>query len=82
MRSERAGPYVPLSLFPLKQLKTRFLGQIRQAQRGTLALSAWEQMDREGQVEAIQAIIERVGYDGVGRQISIQFGVTDEEGSA
>jgi hypothetical protein len=39
-------------------------------------------MDRVGQVEAIQAIVERVGYDGVARQISIQFRVTEEEGRA
>ena len=30
-------------------------------------------MDRTRQVEAIQAIVERIGYDGTARQISIRF---------
>ena len=30
-------------------------------------------MDRARQVEAIQAIVERIGYDGAARQISIRF---------
>jgi hypothetical protein len=30
-------------------------------------------MDRTLQVEAMQAIVERVGYNGVARQISIRF---------
>jgi hypothetical protein len=30
-------------------------------------------MDRARQVEAVQAIVERVGYDGAARQISIRF---------
>ena len=33
----------------------------------------WEQVDRTRQVEAIQSIVERIGYDGVARQISIRF---------
>ena len=30
-------------------------------------------MDRAAQVEAIQKIVERIGYDGAARQISIRF---------
>ena len=30
-------------------------------------------MDRAQQVEKMQAIVERVGYDGSSRQISIRF---------
>jgi hypothetical protein len=30
-------------------------------------------MDRTRQVEAMRAIVERVGYDGARRQISIRF---------
>jgi hypothetical protein len=33
----------------------------------------WEQLDRKRQVEAIQATVERVGYDGAARQVSIRF---------
>jgi hypothetical protein len=30
-------------------------------------------MDRTRQVEAIQAIVERIGYDGSARQVTIRF---------
>jgi len=30
-------------------------------------------MDRARQVAAIQAIVERIGYDGSARQVSIRF---------
>ncbi len=33
----------------------------------------WDQIDRTRQVAAIQAIVERIGYDGAARQISIRF---------
>jgi hypothetical protein len=42
-------------------------------QRGILEPSEWRQLDRARQVEAIQAIVERIGYDGTARQISIRF---------
>ena len=47
--------------------------RIRESQGGIAAGPEWEQMDRNLQVEAIQAIVERVGYDGTARQISIRF---------
>jgi hypothetical protein len=49
------------------------LGRIREARRGICDPSEWEKMNRTGQVEAIQAIVERIGYDGAARQISIWF---------
>ncbi len=49
------------------------LGRIREAQGGIADLLDWEQMDRTQQVQAVQAIVERVGYDGEARQISIRF---------
>ena len=83
MNAQRKGWAVcPAKSLPAQAMEDSVLGQIRQAQRGTLELSAWEQLDRTGQVEAIHAIVERVGYDGVARQISIQFRVTDEGGRA
>ena len=48
-------------------------GKIREAQRGVFDSLEWEQLDRTRQVEAIQTIVERIGYDGAARQISIQF---------
>ena len=49
------------------------LGRVREAQLGILDASEWEKMDRIRQIEAIQAIVERIGYDGAGRQISVRF---------
>jgi hypothetical protein len=44
-------------------------------------------MDRTRQVEAIQSMVERIGYDGAARQISVLFHATailaaGEEGRA
>ena len=49
------------------------LGRIREVQHGIFDTAEWGQMDRTRQVEAIQAMVERIGYDGVARQISIRF---------
>ena len=40
---------------------------------GIADATTWEQMDREHQREVIEAIVERVGYNGATRQISIRF---------
>ena len=63
---------------PAKSLSARgieesVLGQIREAQPGIFDSAEWERMDRTQQVEAIQAMVERIGYDGAARQISIRF---------
>ena len=39
----------------------------------------WEQMDRTRQIEVIGGIVERVGYDGAARQISIRFRAAGQE---
>ena len=49
------------------------LGRIREAQRGIFDSPEWEQMERTQQIEAIQARVERIGYDGTDQQISIRF---------
>jgi site-specific DNA recombinase len=58
---------------PARAIEESVLGQIREAQRGICDPCEWEPMDRTRQVEAIQAIVERIGYDGAARQISIRF---------
>jgi Recombinase zinc beta ribbon domain len=58
---------------PARAIEESVLGQIREAQRGICDPGEWEQMDRTEQVEVIQAIVERIGYDGAARQISIRF---------
>ena len=46
---------------------------LRESQFVTLDGSAWEQMDRTRQIGVLQAMIERIGYDGRTQQISIRF---------
>ena len=63
---------------PAKSLSARaieesVLGQIRQSQREIIDPAEWGRTDRTGQVEAIQRIVERIGYDGMKRQVSIRF---------
>ena len=61
---------------PAHGIEESVLQQIRQAQPGNFDPDSWEKMDRTRQVEVIQAIIERVGYDGIKRQVSIRFRLT------
>ena len=43
------------------------------------AIEESDQMDHNPQIEAIQALIERVGYDAPARQISIRFRALGEK---
>jgi site-specific DNA recombinase len=63
----------PVKSLPAQAVEESVLGRIREAQRGILDSADWEQIDRPLQVEAIQAIVERIGYDGVSQQMSIRF---------
>ena len=74
LNAQRRGWAVcPAKSLPARGIEESVLGQIREAQRGIPDPAVWEQMDRTRQVEAMQTIVERVGYDGVARQISIRF---------
>jgi len=63
----------PTKSLPAQGIEESVLGRIQEGQGGIFERSRWEQMDRTQQVEAIQAIVERVGYDGAARQVSIRF---------
>jgi hypothetical protein len=52
---------------------------MREAQPALFGAADWEQMDRNRQIETIQAAIESVGYDGTARRISICFRAAGEE---
>ncbi|MGA8580193.1 MAG: zinc ribbon domain-containing protein, partial [Bryobacteraceae bacterium] len=62
----------PSKSLPAQAIEASVLGRIRQAQ-GVADAAPWEEMDREQQRERIEAIVERVGYNGATRQISIRF---------
>ena len=63
----------PVKSLPAQAVEESVLGRIREAQRGIFDSSDWEPIDRSLQVKAIQAIVERIGYDGASQQISIRF---------
>ncbi len=63
----------PAKSLPAHAIEESVLGRIREAQHGIFDSPEWGQIDRTRQVEAIQAIVERIGYDGAARQISIRF---------
>src|SRR5580692_6689661 len=71
----RAWAACPAKSLPARGIEESGLGQMREAQRGIPDPAVWEQMDRASQVEAMQTIVKRVGYDGVARQVSIRFHV-------
>ena len=63
----------PSKSLPAQAIEASVLGRIRQAQGGDTDARAWEQMDRERQREVIEGLVERIGYNGATRQISIRF---------
>ena len=69
----RGWAVCPAKSLPARGIEESVLRRMREAQPGILAPAGWDQMDRTRQVEAIQALVERIGYDGAARQISIRF---------
>jgi len=63
----------PSKSLPAQAIEESVVGRMRRAQVGIAEATPWEQMNRTQQIEAIQAIIERVGYNGATQQISIRF---------
>jgi len=74
LNAQRKGWAVcPGKSLPAGPIEESVLGRIREAQCGIPDRSEWEPMDRTQQVEAIQAIVERIGYDGTTRQVTVRF---------
>jgi site-specific DNA recombinase len=63
----------PSKSLPARGIEQSVLKKLSEAHRSRFDLSDWNEMDRIRQVEAIRSVIERVGYDGAARQISIRF---------
>jgi site-specific DNA recombinase len=66
----------PAKSLPARAIEESVLGRLREVQRGTFERCPWEQLGRIRQVEAIRSIVERIGYDGITRQISLRFHAT------
>jgi hypothetical protein len=83
LNAQRKGWAVcPGKSLPALGIEESVLGRIRDAQHGIFDPSEWDQMGRIPQVEAVQAIVERVGYDGAARKISIRFRAVAQEVTA
>ena len=63
----------PSKSLPAQAIEESVLGRMRQVQGGIADVTPWEQMDRRRQIETIQGIVERVGYNGGTGQICIRF---------
>jgi Zn-dependent M32 family carboxypeptidase len=66
-------PQCPGKSLPAHSIEQSVVGRIREAQGGIFDPAEWDEADRTRQVEAIQAVVERIGYDGTARQVSIRF---------
>jgi hypothetical protein len=63
----------PGKSLPARAIEESVLKQVLDARPAQFGAAEWEHMDRRQQVEAMQTFVERVGYDGAARQISIRF---------
>ncbi|MGB9459109.1 MAG: recombinase family protein [Bryobacteraceae bacterium] len=64
----------PSKSLPAQAIEESVLGRVREGMDQT---TPWEEMDRERQREAIGAAVERIGYNGTTRQISIRFRISE-----
>jgi site-specific DNA recombinase len=69
----------PSKSLPARAIEESVLKRLREKHPARFGVSEWDQMDRNRQVEVMQGIVERVGYDGAARQISIRFRAAEEE---
>jgi site-specific DNA recombinase len=80
LNAQREGWAVcPSKSLPARAIEESVLKRLRAAHPASFEGSEWELMDRTRQVEVMQGLVERVGYDGTARQISIRFRVAGEE---
>ena len=74
LNAQRKGwALCPAKSLPAQAIEESVLGRIREGQHGVFEPTHWEQMDRARQVDAMKSTVERIGYDGNARQISIRF---------
>jgi len=66
----------PSKTLPAQTIEESVLGRVRQTERVADA-TPWEEMDRSRQIEVMQALLERVGYNGTTRQFSIRLRVAE-----
>jgi site-specific DNA recombinase len=78
LNAQRKGRAVcPAKTLPALAIEQSVLGRVREAQHGLFDAAEWDEMDRILQVQTMQSAVERVGYDGTARQVSIRFHQTE-----
>jgi site-specific DNA recombinase len=74
LNAQRKGRHMcPSKSLPAKAIEDSILGKIRAERDGLPDPREWENLDKVRRVDAIQTMIERVGYDGGTRRVSIRF---------
>jgi len=63
----------PSKSLPAKGIEESVVARVRAARVGIRNAADWEEMDRAVQIQTMQRIVERIGYDGTTRQMSIRF---------
>jgi site-specific DNA recombinase len=63
----------PTKSLPAHAIEGSVLSRMRESRQEALEPGEWDQMDRARQIDAVQAIVERIGFDGTARTISIRF---------
>jgi site-specific DNA recombinase len=83
LNAQRKGWAVcPSKSLPARAIEESVLKRLRDVEPAAFEIAEWEHMDRSRQVEAMQTFVERVGYDGAARQVSIRFRAAAEGASA
>ena len=81
LKAQRKGwATCPTKSLPARQIEDSVLAQIRARQAGVTAPLEWGPLDSTQRVHALQAIVERVSFDGATRQVSIRFHPLPEPG--
>ena len=65
----------PSKSLPAAAIEESVVGRIRQARPELYAEREWGEMEKQRQVEVIQASVARIDFDGVTRTVTIQFRV-------
>jgi site-specific DNA recombinase len=86
MKNDRKYPYYvcrnaqrkgwavcPSKSLPARVIEESVLQRVRESRGEIWSGTEWGAMDRRRQIEAIQSIVERIGYDGIACEISIWF---------
>jgi site-specific DNA recombinase len=74
LNAQRKGWAVcPAKRLPAQMIEDSIVGQLRMMQPAMASPAEWEQLDRIGQNQKIQAIVERIGYEGASRKVSIRL---------